>query len=72
MRDTRIIPLTATVSEKAMLLIDRHALSSGLRLADALIGATALEQDLALFTANVKHFEPIQDLKLERFDPLKR
>jgi predicted nucleic acid-binding protein len=49
-------------------LIERYALSHGLRLADALIGATAaLEHQLTLLTANVKHFAPIEGLVLEQF-----
>lgn len=40
-----------------------------MRLADALIGATALEHGLTLLTANTKHFGAIQGLQLEAFAP---
>jgi predicted nucleic acid-binding protein len=63
-----IAPVTESICERAMLLIDRHALGDGLRLADALIAATALEHGLPLLTANVKHFAPIMDLTVEWFD----
>ena len=63
-----IAPVTEKICERAMLVIDRHALGDGLRLADALIAATALEHDLPLLTANIKHFGPIKDLNVEWFD----
>jgi len=68
-QQTEILPLTPTISERAMALIDAHALANGLQLADALIAATALEHNLTLLTGNTKHFGAIGDLKLERFEP---
>jgi predicted nucleic acid-binding protein len=52
-----------------MTLIDEYTLASGLRLADALIAATALEANLTLLSANTKHFKLIKHLKLKGFDP---
>lgn len=68
-RNTQILPLTEAISEHAMRLIDRHTLSDGLQLGDALIAATAMEYGLTLLTANVKHFSAITGLTLDRFDP---
>lgn len=68
-RQTEIIALSESITARAMQLIDRYAMSHGLRLADALIGATALERQLPLLTANAKHFAPIEGLVLERFLP---
>lgn len=68
-RQTQIIALSEAISARATQLIDRYALSHGLRLADALIAATALEHQLTLLTANVKHFAPIEGLVLEQFSP---
>ena len=67
--DTEIIPITANISSRAMSLIDEYALTSGLRLADALIAAKALETNLTLLTANIKHFNPIKHLKIKGFEP---
>jgi predicted nucleic acid-binding protein len=64
---TQIIAIKESISERAMQLIDRHAMSNGLQLGDALIAATALEQRLQLLTGNSKHFAPIAGLTLERF-----
>ena len=58
-----------TVSQRAAELIDALALSHSTRLADALIGATALEHDLTLLTANTKHFGAVKDLQVESFAP---
>ncbi len=67
--NTEIISITPAISARAMTLIDDYALSGGLRLADALIAATAIEMNLTLLTANIKHFAAIQQLKVQRFDP---
>jgi predicted nucleic acid-binding protein len=67
LKKTRIIPITPAVCERAMALIDAYALSEGLRLADALIAATAVEHGLILLTGNIKHFSAMQGLSLEAF-----
>ena len=66
---TQIIQLTPAISKLAAVLIDTLALSHGLRLADALIGATAIDQRATLLTANVKHFSVVQGLTIEAFVP---
>lgn len=68
-RATEIVPITPAVSERAAGLIDDLALSHGLRLADALIAATALDLQATLITANVKHFSAVEGLLLEAFVP---
>ena len=56
------------ISQRAMSLIDIHTLSIGLRLADALIAATALEHQLTLLTGNTKHFIKIDGLNIKGFE----
>ena len=68
-RNTEIVPITPAVSQRAAELIDALALSHGLRLADALIAATAVEHQATLITANVKHFSAIERLIFEAFLP---
>jgi predicted nucleic acid-binding protein len=63
-RNTEILPMTPAISKRAADLIDQLALSHGMRLADALIAATAIEFQATLITANVKHFSPIKDLSI--------
>ena len=50
---------------------DRHLwlVDESLRLADALIGATAIEHGQALLTANTKHYGVIKEMALEQFRP---
>ncbi|MBI1906418.1 MAG: type II toxin-antitoxin system VapC family toxin [Rhodocyclales bacterium] len=66
---TEILPLGAAISDRAMQLIDAYALSHGMQVGDALIAATALEHGLTIFTANAKHFAPVDDLRIEIFAP---
>lgn len=68
-RGTEVLPITPAISERAAELIDSLALSHGLRLADALIGATAIEYQATLITANVKHFAVVPGLGIEVFEP---
>ncbi len=68
-RHTEVLPITPAISQRAADLIDALALSNGMRLADALIGATALEHGLTLLTANIKHFSAADGLPLEAFTP---
>ncbi|MBK9237951.1 MAG: hypothetical protein IPO19_18990 [Rhodoferax sp.] len=41
--------------------------SRGMRLADALIAATAIEHGMPLLTGNLKHFLPVAELTVEAF-----
>lgn len=68
-RHTEIVPITPVISQRAADLIDALALSHGMRLADALIGATAIELQATLITANVKHFSAVEGLAVEAFLP---
>ena len=68
-RNTEIVPLTPAISLRASALIDLLALSHGMRLADALICATAIELQATLLTANVKHFSAVEGLQIEVFEP---
>ena len=54
---------------RASYLMEEHALAHGLRLADALIAATALEQACILLTGNDRHFSSITGLEVQTFRP---
>ena len=64
-----IEPLDETTSALAADLIDTYALSHSLRVADALIAATAMTRSLTLLTGNDKHFSQIKGLVLQVFRP---
>lgn len=66
---TKILPITELVTDRAMQLIDDYALSHGMQLGDAIIAATALENGMRILTCNAKHFGSIQGLNIEIFTP---
>jgi predicted nucleic acid-binding protein len=65
----RIVPINEAISHLAVTLIEDHAQSNGLQVADALIAATARETASILATGNVKHFRSIPGLELRAFHP---
>jgi hypothetical protein len=58
-----LLPITSASSIRAIELIRNYSNSHGLMLPDALIAATALENDLAVVTYNIDDFKFIQGLK---------
>ena len=65
--DFVVLPLTDNIGHRALIYIEEYALAHGLRANDAIIAATAAENNLPLCSSNVKHYKPIKDLK---FHPL--
>lgn len=55
--------LSSNIGTRAYTLLKQYAKSHGLTIMDALIAATAIEQNLILISRNEKHFQPIQTLK---------
>jgi predicted nucleic acid-binding protein len=49
--------------------LEEHTFSHGLRVGDAIIAATAAENNMMLISSNAKHFRPIKELKLKLFKP---
>jgi predicted nucleic acid-binding protein len=58
-----LLLITPEISERAIELIDTYSNSYGLLLPDALIAATALENDLTVVTYNVDDFKFVSGLK---------
>jgi predicted nucleic acid-binding protein len=65
----RLVPVSERISNRAVTLVESHALPDGLRLGDAFIAATALEHALPILTANIRHFAKISGLECKRFVP---
>jgi len=65
----RVVPLTENIGHRALVYIEEYALKAGMSMADALIAASAVENHLALLTANQKHYKAISDLEMKAFKP---
>lgn len=64
-----ILPFTENIGHRAAIYIEEYTLSSGLRSADAIIAATAVENNLTLVSGNKKHFRMIKELNFKGFTP---
>lgn len=64
-----LLPLTETIGHRASIYVEEYSMVHGIRSGDALIAATAMENNLMLASANAKHFKPIKDLQLKLFRP---
>ena len=67
--DFQTLPLTENIGHRAAVYVEEYSLSHGLRAGDAIIAATAVENNLTLSTSNTKHFKPIKELKVKTFRP---
>jgi len=63
------LSLTENVGHRALIYIEAYFLSHGLRAGDAVIAATAAENNMTLVSSNAKHFKPVKGLKLKVFKP---
>jgi predicted nucleic acid-binding protein len=64
-----VLPLTENIGHRASIYVEEYTLSSGIRSGDAIIAATAVENNKILSSSNVKHFKMIKELKLKAFKP---
>jgi predicted nucleic acid-binding protein len=64
-----VLPLTADIGHRALIYIEEYYLSYGISADDAIIAATAIENNLTLISSNAKHYKPIKDLAFKKFIP---
>ncbi len=64
-----ILPFTENIGHRALIYVEEHALSSNMRAGDAIIAATAIENNMTLVSSNVKHFKVVKELQLKTFKP---
>ncbi|MFQ5355564.1 MAG: type II toxin-antitoxin system VapC family toxin [Mariprofundaceae bacterium] len=67
--DFTVFPVSETISQRALFLMEEWRLSHQMLMADALIAASAIEHGLALLTGNEKHYHFLTMLKLKAFKP---
>lgn len=67
--DFLVLPLTENIGHRASIYVEEYTLASGLRSGDAIIAATAVENNLLLASSNVRRFKMIKDLQLKIFKP---
>jgi predicted nucleic acid-binding protein len=65
--DFTVLPVTENISHRALIYIEEYSLSNGISSDDALIAATAIENNLTLVSGNNKHYKPIRELDFNRF-----
>lgn len=63
------LPLTEGIGHRAAVYVAEYTLSHGILAADAIIAATATENNLPLCSGNAKHYRAIQELQLKVFRP---
>ena len=68
-KSAAILHVTESISATAMFLVEQHHFGHSLELADALIAATAMGHGLTLLTGNARHYQPVRNLVMKRFEP---
>ncbi len=64
-----ILPFTENIGHRALIYVEEYSLTSNMRAGDAIIAATAIENNMMLVSSNVKHFKVINELQLKAFRP---
>jgi predicted nucleic acid-binding protein len=64
-----VLPLSENIGHRALIYLEEYSLSHGLRAGDAIIAATAVENNMTLVSSNARHFKRIKELKLKVFNP---
>ena len=62
-----VIQISASISIRAVHFVEDYALSHSMELGDAIIAATALENDEILLTGNTKHYSFIPNIQIKKF-----
>jgi len=65
----KIYDIDVEISLQARIYVQQYALSHRVEMGDALIAATALKHGEVVCTSNIKHFKPINGLKIKNFNP---
>jgi len=64
-----ILPLSENIGHRASIYLEEYTLKSSLGIPDALIAATAVENETQLCSGNAKHYKVISEINLKVFRP---
>ena len=64
---TEIFQITENISTRAMFFVEDYYLSHSMETADAIIAATAIENQEVLLTANDKHYSYLSNIQINKF-----
>ena len=64
-----VLPLSENIGHRALIYVEEYALSANMRAGDAIIAATAVENNLPMVSSNAKHFKAVKELQLKVFKP---
>jgi len=64
-----VLSISGSIENCFLDLMSKYTLSHKLSLPDGLIAATAIVEDVPLYTLNIKDFKYIQGLRLHSFNP---
>lgn len=64
-----VLPLSENIGHRSLIYVEGYGLSSGMRAGDAIIAATAVENNMTLVSSNGKHFKGIKELEFKLFKP---
>jgi len=65
--DFRMLPLTENIGHRACVYMEEYCLKVGMCLADALLAATAVENQATFCTGNTKHYKAVKEIDLKTF-----
>ena len=64
-----VLPLSENIGHRALIYIEEYGLSHSLSAGDAIIAATAVENNMMLVSGNSRRFKPIKELQFKIFKP---
>jgi predicted nucleic acid-binding protein len=64
-----VLPLSANIGHRALIYVEEYSLAHGISADDAIVAATAIENNQTLISSNTKHYRSIKDLQFKKFTP---
>lgn len=61
------LPITENIAHRAAIYVEEYTLSHSIRAGDAIVAATAAQNNLVLCSGNKKHYSAIKEVQLKHF-----